>query len=320
MSRNQLSDLENRTFQLLPNLQKLNLSSCSLSSISSTSLANLTQLRTLDLSRNNLDEIPSSQLSMLTQMKQLNLSSNKFRVVGPHAMRKLQKLQTLYLSNCPMLRQIQMAAFHNNLDLREVDLSNNRNLKEIKPHAFPRFLNLSQLSLRKTGLTSLSGESVPWEKLSFIDLSEVDLRCTCDLVWMLKSKVHGAKCHTPQSLSDFMMRDLTPTDLGCGPGLQMELLVVGLGCIILVGFSVIMAAVCCLCHHRVRHITTCTVSACEQDYKNSYNNYMYLSKIQGYLKGVERNSHIPIPNTLTSKSEGEEASQLKPLYVDATSL
>eukprot|EP00090_Calanus_glacialis_P016591 TRINITY_DN25945_c0_g1_i1.p1 TRINITY_DN25945_c0_g1~~TRINITY_DN25945_c0_g1_i1.p1 ORF type:complete len:535 (-),score=54.61 TRINITY_DN25945_c0_g1_i1:105-1709(-) len=325
LSRNELVKLDNRTFHLLPTLQVLNLSSCSLTTVSTTSLANLTYLITLDLSKNLLESIPSSQLSTLTQLKQLNLSGNKFRVIGPHSLRELQHLQQLYISDCPLLRQVQVAAFHNNLDLREVDLSGNSNLKEIKSHAFPRILHLTRLSIAGTGLSSLPSDSVPWERLGFIDLSGVSLRCNCDLAWMLKSQVHGAKCHSPQSLNDCMVRDLSMSDLGCGPGLQTEVLVVGLGCIILVGISVITAAVCCICRHRVRHIATCTVSAREADYKSSYDNCMYLGKMQGYLAGVDRNGALPlvrnhIPHPLNCRTEADELSQLKPLCVEATQL
>ena len=325
LSKNELVKLDNKTFHLLPTLQVLNLSSCSLSTISTTSLANLTFLTTLDLSRNLLESVPSTQLSTLTQLKQLNLSGNKFRVIGPHSLRELQHLQQLYISDCPFLRQVQVASFHNNLDLREVDLSGNNQLKEIKSHAFPRILHLTRLSLSGTGLTTLTGDSVPWERLGFLDLSEVSLRCNCDLAWMLKSQVHGAKCHTPSSLYGLWVRDLTMADLGCGPGLQTEVLVVGLGCIILVGIAVITAAVCCICRHRVRHIATCTVSAREADYKNSYDNCMYLGKMQGYLAGVERNGPLPlvrshIPHPLNCRSEADELSQLKPLCVEATPL
>ena len=220
---------------------------------------------------------------------------------------------------------MQVAAFHNNLDLREVDLSGNHNLKEIKSHAFPRILHLTRLSVSSTGLSSLSGDSLPWERLGSIELYNVTLRCNCEVAWMLKSQVHGAKCYTPHSLSNHMVRDLTMSDLGCGPRLQTEVLVVGLGCIILVGVSVVTAAVCCICRHRVRHIATCTVSAREADYKNSYDNCMYLGKVQGYLAGVDRSGPLPlvrnhIPQSLNCRSEADELSQLKPLCVEATPL
>ena len=51
--------------------------------------------------------------------------------------------------------QVQVAAFHNNLDLRVVDLSNNPNLHEVKPFAFPQILQLSHLSLANTSIVTL---------------------------------------------------------------------------------------------------------------------------------------------------------------------
>ena len=93
-----------------------------------------------------------------------------------------------------------MAAFHNNLDLRVVDLSDNVKLEDIQSHAFPRILPLSQLSLARSGLRTLSSESVPWERLTYLDLTNVPLDCTCELAWLLKVNVGGAVCSTPPNL------------------------------------------------------------------------------------------------------------------------
>ena len=75
--------------------------------------------------------------------------------------------------DCKLLcfSQVQVAAFHNNLDLRVVDLSNNPHLTEVKPFAFPRILHLSHLSLARTNVTTLRSDAVPWERLGFLDLA-----------------------------------------------------------------------------------------------------------------------------------------------------
>ena len=132
-----------------------------------------------------------------------------FHVVQPYSSREFQNLQTIDLSYCKMLRQIQMASFRNVLNLKEDDLSGNRKLKEIKPHTFPRNLHLTRLSLSKTGRTSLTRKSVLFERLS-----DVSLSCTCDsdLLWLLKSPIHGRKCNTLQFHSlwrVFLLRHIT---------------------------------------------------------------------------------------------------------------
>ena len=70
-------------------------------------------------------------------------------------------------------------AFHNNLDLRVVDLSANPNLHEVKPFAFPRILQLSHLNLAGSSLSALRSDAVPWERLGFLDLTDVWLVCDC---------------------------------------------------------------------------------------------------------------------------------------------
>ena len=91
--------------------------------------------------------------------------------------------------------QVQVAAFHNNLDLRVVDLSNNPNLHEVKPFAFPQILQLSHLSLANTSIVTLRqgdaslkfelmnsqskalycpslnrSDAVPWERLGSLSI------------------------------------------------------------------------------------------------------------------------------------------------------
>ena len=78
-----------------------------------------------------------------------------------------------------------------------VDLSDNCKLEALQSHAFPRILHLSHLSLANSGLRSVTSESVPWERLTYLDLTNVSLDCTCELAWMLKANVDGAVCSTP---------------------------------------------------------------------------------------------------------------------------
>ena len=106
LSHNNLTSLANQTFAIVPRLQTLNLSSCSLDTVSSITLRNLTQLTMLDLGHNNLRSVPTMQLASLTSLKTLVLSGNFFTALGPHSFRELHKLQQLYANNCPLLRYI----------------------------------------------------------------------------------------------------------------------------------------------------------------------------------------------------------------------
>ena len=199
---------------------------------------------------------------------------------------------------------MEVAAFHNNLDLRVVDLSNNYQLRHLQPHAFPRILQLSRLSLASTAIRSVKPESVPWQRLTYLDLTNVSLHCSCELAWLLKVKVHGARCFSPAALRGFALSSLRVSGLGCGSGLQTEVVVVGLACVLLLGLAIITAALCCLCRHKLSNLlATCSVSAEERTYKNSYDNCVYLGKINSYGPAdMERNQAQRLaPQSLTCK-------------------
>ena len=186
-------------------------------------------------------------------------------------------------------------------------MSHNYQLHQLQPHAFPRILQLSHLSLASTAIRSVSPESVPWQRLTFLDLTNVSLHCTCDLAWLLKVKVHGASCASPAALRGFALSSLRVSGLGCGSGLQTEVVVVGLACVLLLSLVIITAAVCCLCRHKLTNLlATCSVSAEETTYKNSYDNCVYLGKINNYgpadIADNDRNlAQTLVPHTLTCK-------------------
>ena len=65
-----------------------------------------------------------------------------------------------------------------------------------------------------------------------------------------------------------LLKSLSPSDLGCGPGLQTEVMVVGLGCVALVALVLVISSLCCLCRSKLRLLaSTCAVSARESTYK-----------------------------------------------------
>ena len=65
-----------------------------------------------------------------------------------------------------------------------------------------------------------------------------------------------------------LLKSLSPAELGCGPGLQTEVMVVGLGCVALVALVLVISSLCCLCRNKLRLLaSTCAVSARENSYK-----------------------------------------------------
>jgi len=317
LANNPLVRLGDLAFSKLSSVTSLNLSSCSLTSLAPSCFDNLTSLSSLDLSWNRLALLPSSQLSPLTRASRLNLAGNSFQEVPSHALRSLQRLEQLDLSHLARLSQVQVAAFHNNLALRSVDLSHCPMLREVRSHAFPPILQLSSLSLAHTAITTLPQDSVPWDRLKHLDLEGTPLRCSCHISWMLRSGViHAAVCASPAQLRGRVVRELSADQLGCGPHLHTEVLVVGLGCVALVALALVVASLCCLCRHRLRHFaSTCTVAAREADYKSSYDNCVYIGK--NYLTGAA--SLQPLQGK-TIRQESEELGQLKSLHHSSTEL
>lgn len=168
-----------------------------------------------------------------------------------------------------------MAAFHNNLDLRELDLSNNPNLHQIKPFAFPRLLRLTSLNLSRTSITSLRSDAVPWERLEHLEMVDVWLQCDCDLAWLLRLRPQGARCGSPASLRGSYLTSLAVSDLGCGQqsvamldsaAVGSEVVMVGLGCVMVLGLVLTMATLCCVCRNRLTNCAA-TVSSTEPAYK-----------------------------------------------------
>ena len=96
--------------------------------------------------------------------------------------------------------RVETAAFHNNLELRVVDLASNPRLRDLAPFAFPRLLRLSQLSLAGSSLAALRRDAAPWASLHYLDLGLVWLGCGCEAAWMLGLPLHGARCSAPPSL------------------------------------------------------------------------------------------------------------------------
>ena len=217
----------------------------------------------------------------------------------------------------------QVAAFHNNLDLRTVDLSGCSRLAELRRDAFPRILSLSSLSLARTGLTTLPQEALPARLPARLDLTGTRLRCGCELAWLVTARAAGAVCSAPARLRGLALQDLGPGELGCGAGLQAGLLLAGLALLTATALSLATAAACCLCRTRVRTLAaSCAVAATPAAaYKSSYDNCVYLGGLPA-LPAFAAGEKVGPPRELRCGEEEEESLSCGPVRpgLEATQL
>ncbi len=101
MAKNLNLDLIKRLKQSLdaPNEKKLNLASNEITSIDDETFDTFVQLETLDLSYNKLTIIKSNWFKRLENLKELNLDSNGITNIDDDAFDRLIKLETLYLDS-----------------------------------------------------------------------------------------------------------------------------------------------------------------------------------------------------------------------------
>ena len=132
LSFNQISCIEADSFRSFKSLKYLNLQSNQISSINSFAFSDDTRyLIELNLSNNLLTDnsIEFLLFASLTNLKYLNMNSNRLTIISHHLLSNLYSLE--YLS----LKENNLATFElfklnkNNLFLKYLDLSSNRNLK-----------------------------------------------------------------------------------------------------------------------------------------------------------------------------------------------
>lgn len=98
LSRNELTEIEANTFELLRTLELLNLSGNALINLTTDSFSGLSALKCLDLSRNKLNKVEDQVLQPLTALQYLNLSSNRLESLNEVSFSSLIMLQQLDVS------------------------------------------------------------------------------------------------------------------------------------------------------------------------------------------------------------------------------
>ncbi|XP_065290263.1 leucine-rich repeat and immunoglobulin-like domain-containing nogo receptor-interacting protein 4 [Dermacentor albipictus] len=190
-------------------------------------------VRTLGLAGNDLGDIPYQALRTLKMLRSLDVSRNQLRVITGLRLFGLPLLSVLRLNDQPVLTKVDAHAFGLLPNLKEVHLSYNPKLTELDPDAFnsewaEHPVQLDELHLRQTGLSSLSAKLQDWNRLRAVDLSENAWTCDCRLSWMapLVDRLRPdekPRCAAPLGVKGRPVGDLLPYEFSCGDADSPEL-------------------------------------------------------------------------------------------------
>jgi len=177
---------------LFNNLEDLNLSDNMIVDISDAAFR-IPSLSILDVSYNKLTKFPS-----VPNLRELIMSGNMIKNLHQNSLQGLPSLQTLRLSNSPLLLSIQPLAFIDSQNLTYLSLSSNRKLAPLPPDLFLTTPQLTVFDISNIPWTTLSPDQVPATAKKII-MAGVPLKCDCSLLWLWELKergdiIEGAAC------------------------------------------------------------------------------------------------------------------------------
>ena len=162
----------------LPSLQLLHISKFDMPSLPSGALASLSNLQELSITNSKLGGLsPSDFSSQGNSLQVLDLKTNALNRLPVQALGVLNKLQKLDLTLNGMTEDISTNAFINNVQLQEIDLSNNQ-IYPIRDGAFSGITqSLKTLHIRSNKLTRFDLDKIGTLRV----LEDLDLSYNGDL-------------------------------------------------------------------------------------------------------------------------------------------
>ena len=158
-----------------PKLRFLNLEKNVIKNISNV-FNLLTNLQVLNLAENQIESLEPGVFRAMVNLLQVNLESNKIRELQPGVFENAYLTKVNISSN--LLTEIQSQSFSNLEILEVVDLSDNR-ISIIKNGAFDRIPHLKKLHLQKNKLSSYKGDIYSGmsndTELEYLDLSDNEM-------------------------------------------------------------------------------------------------------------------------------------------------
>ncbi len=188
----------------------------------------ISHLEILSLKNNQLQGVPSQALRNLDKLSVLDLSQNPVVKIDANAFSGMPNLQKLVLCSMPSLAVIENFAFSELQYLQELQLHSNHRLREIQTDAFKATPGLRRVDMHANALETLSANLLEWDRVEVIDLRYNHLRCDCHLLWLRNTLLARAsnatrylgqelRCYTPEQLASKHILDLNPEDFFCSP-------------------------------------------------------------------------------------------------------
>lgn len=157
LNHNELNELEGDLFSLLFHMDALDLEDNVLETLPDTIFQKNMKLRDLKLSMNHFKQVPANALRSARVLEILDLSSNRFREISYNDFAGMITLTRLRISRCLSLEKIREHAFQDLVNLRQLYIEYNRQLRDVHPHAFMSNIT-GELTLNELTTVSLKGK------------------------------------------------------------------------------------------------------------------------------------------------------------------
>ncbi|EYC34364.1 hypothetical protein Y032_0001g38 [Ancylostoma ceylanicum] len=242
LSYNQLDEIEPKTFEKLPGLERLYLQNNKLKRLPLHTSQRMQNLRQLNLDNNEIKELPDHLLtstphlehlsiagnrihsindrvfhsSSSKALKSLNLAGNQISSISSRAFQHMDKLQVLKLNN-NRIRTIDPAVFAELRNLRHLDLSHNE-ITYIHPQAFSNMPVLETLLLDHNKIEGIDRSAFyRISRIETLDLSHNELKnFSCEQLGSVQTIYNLNLAHNRIAQIDLtcILRSLVRLDLG----------------------------------------------------------------------------------------------------------
>ncbi|XP_063430698.1 leucine-rich repeat-containing G-protein coupled receptor 5-like [Mytilus trossulus] len=177
-------------------------------------LRNLVNLKDLNMGRNSLWYVADDALSLL-----INASITKMGLSGchldriPQALLKLPSMAELDVSN-NNIQSIERYDMSNQTTITHLNVSHNP-LAYISTEAFQSLPKLGVIDFSSTAMTQIPRAILNTPALTTLDLSHCLIECTCDLTWILNSRLPAktflGTCETIEQPVETYIQSRVPT-------------------------------------------------------------------------------------------------------------
>ena len=195
-------------------------------------------LQILDISGNYLF-LPLPQLLPLPNLHYLSVGQRNISVLSKTSFVGMDSLRSIEVSSCPLLTRIEPGVFTSLQLLENISIVGCPELEYLPVGLILDGENPLNINLGGNGITWIDPGSLPWDRVSSLDLSGNSLHCDCRMVWLvpvLKNLNHTAICRSPLQFSLVPVVDLRQEEFNCvilGP-LQVSVVSV---CLVLVSLA-----------------------------------------------------------------------------------